>query len=411
MADLIMQGFLSESLITSKTKSLLRKSIAMLEAPETSYKYFSQFIKELKANSSGRLPEKTVREINLALWIMFVWGREENLLEAVYLSAELALLHSWELLRGKAGSNLQSANMFFQTQNVYSKICETFLQNNVLDYTGIEYGLSFACRPDNSIDVNLKLFDILGRLCVFGLWFVAFRDLRPDDENLIEVCNRSIDEITNKAVELINNNPTLLSPAKDDHAIEIAMTGMLLAQRDDALKSFNGYLTTLTGSIAFALRSDCLYPCILTDYSELIHHPNTEEADYKAKVTAGSILYPMIALFATFSKNLKLYTRIKDIKDNILPNCNFQLYYLDDAAEDHFYIDDDVSGVILSGIQIPDDMDEFKNQIMQECISCNSFNNLSAMKTRLWPIILVGCRHYRLPVPINFFYDGTKQDE
>ena len=87
------------------------------------------------------------------------------------------------------------------------------------------------------------------------------------------------------------------------------------------------------------------------------------------------------------------------------------MYYLDDAAEDHFYIDDDVSGVILSGIQIPDDMDEFKNQIMQECISCNSFNNLSAMKTRLWPIILVGCRHYRLPVPINFFYDGTKQDE
>ena len=48
LADLIMQGLLSESLIASKTKSLLRKSIAMLEAPETSYKYFSLFIKELK---------------------------------------------------------------------------------------------------------------------------------------------------------------------------------------------------------------------------------------------------------------------------------------------------------------------------------------------------------------------------
>lgn len=326
LADLIMQGLLSESLIASKTKSLLRKSIAMLEAPETSYKYFSLFIKELKNESSKNSPAKTIREINLALWIMFAWGREENLLEAVYLSAELALLHSWELLRERAGGDLQFATMFFQTQGIYSKICETFLQNNVLEYTEVKYGLSLACKPDNSIDVNLKLFDILGRLCIFGLWFLAIRDLRPDDKSFVEVCNRSIAEITNKTVELINNNPILLSPVKDDHAIEIAMTGMLLAQRDDALKSFSDYLTALTDHILFALRSNCLYPCILTDYSELIHHPNMEEADYKEKVTAGSILYPMIALFATFSKDIKLYTCIKNIKDKILPNCNFQLY-------------------------------------------------------------------------------------
>ena len=411
LADLVMQSFLSESLITSSAKSLLRKSIAMLEVPETSYKYFSLFIGELENDSSRNSPAKIICKINLALWIMFAWGREENLLEAVYLSAELALLHSWELLREKVSSDPQAVTMFFQTQDIYSKICETFLKNNVLDYTEVKYGLSFASKPDNSIDVNLKLFDILGRLCVFGLWFVALKDLLSEDKDFVKVCNKDIGEITDKVVALINNNPALLSPIKDDNAIEIAMTCMLLAQRMDDLKSFNDYLSALTDSVVFALKSNCQYPCILTDYSELIHHLNMEEEAYKEKVTAGSILYPMIALFATFSKDRELYTQIKNVKDNLLPNCNFQLYYLDDAAESQFYTNNNVSGVILSGIQMPDDMDEFRNQIMQECISCNSFNNLSAIKKRLWPIVLVGCRHYRLPVPMNFFYDGTEPDE
>ena len=129
------------------------------------------------------------------------------------------------------------------------------------------------------------------------------------------------------------------------------------------------------------------------------------------KVTAGSVLYPMLALFATLSGNQKVYSGIKVIKDQLLPKCNFQLYYLDETAEEHFYICDNIEGKTIYGIDIPDDMNEFKSQTMEECSFFGSFNNLSAIKVGLWPIILVGCRHYRIPIPTNILlYDGSSEN-
>ncbi|WP_245732040.1 hypothetical protein [Thalassotalea agarivorans] len=34
---------------------------------------------------------------------------------------------------------------------------------------------------------------------------------------------------------------------------------------------------------------------------------------------------------------------------------------------------------------------------------------MTAFKFSFWPIILTGCRHYRLPVPMHFIIDIYKQ--
>jgi hypothetical protein len=47
-------------------------------------------------------------------------------------------------------------------------------------------------------------------------------------------------------------------------------------------------------------------------------------------------------------------------------------------------------------------MNEFLDQVFGECNQSPHFKELSAIKFGWWPLIVVACRHYRLPVPLQF---------
>jgi len=47
--------------------------------------------------------------------------------------------------------------------------------------------------------------------------------------------------------------------------------------------------------------------------------------------------------------------------------------------------------------------DNFLKQVFDECKHSRHFDDLSAIKFDWWPLIMVACRHYRLPPPLHFF--------
>ncbi len=99
LAALIEQHLLREELLPENCRSLLRKSLAMLDEPEISFKHFSHLAYRL-TQTKDLPPEKklrSIRQLYLSLWILFSWCREEDNLESAYLAAEFVLLYTWDV--------------------------------------------------------------------------------------------------------------------------------------------------------------------------------------------------------------------------------------------------------------------------------------------------------------------------
>src|SRR5690606_19306172 len=86
-------------------------------------------------------------------------------------------------------------------------------------------------------------------------------------------------------------------------------------------------------------------------------------------------------------------------------HCTFQMWFPDEESENHMYLNDDYHGGTMTDIDIHKSSKEFIELIVNECKNFNRLKDMSALKFGMWPIIMVACRHYRMPVPINFLLD------
>ena len=111
----------------------------------------------------------------------------------------------------------------------------------------------------------------------------------------------------------------------------------------------------------------------------------------------------MIALVAALLNHGELYKKIQEIKRKYLNHCNFQFWYPDDSSEEHLYQNSGIHGATLSHVRIDLPMDKFVEQVFGECEESPQFGSLSAVQYNQWPLVLVACRHYRLPIPLHLW--------
>jgi hypothetical protein len=168
------------------------------------------------------------------------------------------------------------------------------------------------------------------------------------------------------------------------------------------------WLSKLVKQSAFAHQVNNNYPSNLSSYAELLEHPQRNNESYHQEVTSGSVLFPMIALFATLLKDNDLYSQVQSIKERHLSHCNFQFWYPDESSEEHFYTNSDMHGATLSDACIERSADEFMKQAFTECERSSHFKTLSAVGIGFWPLILVACRHYRFPIPLHLM-EGLRE--
>lgn len=87
-----------------------------------------------------------------------------------------------------------------------------------------------------------------------------------------------------------------------------------------------------------------------------------------------------------------------------------QLWYPDERSEDHFYKNSDAHGAVLANLALNTSVGEFLAQVFGECEETKHFEELSAVKYGWWPLIIVACRNYRLPLPLHFLIGLRDQD-
>lgn len=406
LASLIQSNFLREDLIPDSVRSNLRKTLALLDEPEAAYGYFAALAETLDgtfSNDAERI--RAMRQLSISLWILFSWSRELGNLECAYRASELTILHAWNIFRFFGCKNTKASeacrDALISIFHAYRQINTEYLAK-IIPHLQSLHALSAAVQGGSSLDVNLKMFDLLGRIALSGLWSYgaalqcADDDKFRSDQLLAEAAGAAAGVRT-----LISNNPVLYSPIKDDQATDIALAAfMMLVNGEDRL-ALGTWLREMVQRIRFAFATNERYPCTKESYSDLLEHPVSKEVKYRESVTNASVLYPSMALIAALLKEDKLFAALASLQSETLTYSNFQLWFPDDVTEENLYTNRDLHGISLCDISLQGGPEELLKQLSAECDQSPQFWKLSCVQQGWWQLVLVACRHYRLPIPIH----------
>lgn len=407
LAAWIEEYFLQENLLPEGVRPLLRKSLALLDEPQSSFNHFAKLLHRFSKIETPTDKQELIilRQMNVCLWILFSWAREANNLESSFLAAERTLLYSWERLKkylskqNKVNESIQLA--FYSTHTTYQIIQSEYF-SKVLSHTRTKHGLSTAVRSSNKLDINLKLFEVLGRLALAGIWKKWQLDMALASQEKTESLEHEINLLSQHLKFLIINNPMLFTPFKDDQAIDIFLSVLFLSFLDGNEEDISDWISEVLAKSLFSYQIHGPYPCIHRDYLTLLEHPERLDDEYRNDATAGSILYPTIGLWAALLKNDDLYRNVQKAKSEHFSHSTFQFWYPDEETEKRWCKNDDIHGATFSDIPIDHDADSFLQVVWDECDKTNAFKELSCVRMGFWPLFLVACRHYRFPVPIHF---------
>jgi len=291
-----------------------------------------------------------------------------------------------------------------QFLKLYLSTSEMFFSKTAYAHGNTLHALSVAVRSRESVDVNLAMFELLGRLAVRGIWTDHFaKGLSEADPEIAESFAETTTLTLDIMVAIINNNPTLNAPIKDDHMIEIALV-MYLAQQTLTTERFLPWLEGISGQTTFALITNSKYPTCQRDYSDLLSHPKSSDQSYRDEACVGSVLYPFLFLwmhYVTEPANIVVFTeRIQ----KMIPNCTHQAWFPDENTDKHIWSGNTDHGICVTDLAPERGHDALAETLNQAIKSCPAVGELSAVKSGLTPMLLTACRHYRMPVPPNFWF-------
>ncbi len=413
LSEFIQQYLLKEELLPSSSQALLRKSLALLEEPESSSKHFSQLIDNVLSNATDAdSVVSCITRINICLWVLFSWCRDGGNLEAAYLSSERALLLAWDKVKDHYTGRNKPSKSFDSMLDTYQQITDCYAEYCLIPYVEFKYALSHAVQSPCSIDVNIKLFDVLGRLSVKGHWilnslsknYAENPPINGESEEQEKLCLR-LKKITKSITLLVVNNPILLSPYKDSQAIDIGLALTLLSNNSEHDEFVVEWLSEIVNRCIFSFKSNGMYPIIHNSYEKLLEHRKKDKSDnnYKNKVTEASILYPMLAVFCALYKLDPISQKLEQFTTDKLAHCTLQYWYPNQYSEQNMYSNLDMHG--SASTNFPMNGNLALEHIAQECDNADSFKRMSAVTKGKAPLLLTACRCYRYPVPFHYLED------
>ena len=202
-------------------------------------------------------------------------------------------------------------------------------------------------------------------------------------------------------IQLVENNPALFTPLRDDHAIEINLSCIFLqvCGRGDFIHKWVSQ--TVLSSI-FSHKSGGSYPCVLRDYFELARHPQYTPG-YQEDVTVGSILYPTLGIWLGMVQDEDLFTHLAQFRIQQMPESTWQFWLPDETTDEHLYRNSATHGACFSGLNTAAGSQNFLDQVLAEIQASSSIYELSVMTRGVWPLLLLACQVHRLPIPPHFW--------
>lgn len=417
LSEFIQQYLFKEELLPSSSQALLRKSLALLEEPESSSKHFSLLIDEALSNASDTdTIASSITRVNVCLWVLFSWCRDGGNLEAAYLSSERALLLAWDMVKDYYTGKNKPSKSFDSILDTYQQITDCYVDHCLIPYVEFKYALSHAVHSPCSIDVNIKLFNVLGRLSIKGHWILnsllkSYAESPPTngESEEQEKLSLRLREVTKSINLLVVNNPILLSPYKDSQVIDIGLALTLLSNNSDLDSFVQSWLSEMVNMCIYSFESNGMYPIVHNSYEKLLEHRKKDKDDnsYKNKVTNASVLYPLLTVFSSLYKLDSVGQKLEKFALDRLTHSTLQYWYPNQLSEQVMYSNADLHGSATTDFPMNGNL--ALKHITQECGNADSFKEMSAVTKGMAPLVLTACRCYRYPVPFHYI-EGFMED-
>jgi len=283
IAGLLLSGVLREELLPKPLRSSFQKAVAMVDEPDVSYLHFARLARDLRhaGAASAKARVRACRQLNLCLWVLFVWSRDIGNVEAAYRASELALLSIWDLLRptiGKPREARQMSLMVLQVIELHLKIASVLLDETVFPHVETLHGISLSLGSRNAVDVNISLFEVLGRIGLAALWIRWLGD-RGGQEHA-RTAKEGCASYAHKGLSLIRNNPALLLPITDRQSTDVALFLMAWLHSGLDTQGIASWLNEMANRLDFAIRTRGRYPSCSSDYHDLADHPKDRSDEY-----------------------------------------------------------------------------------------------------------------------------------
>jgi len=409
IAQLILSGLLRERFLPNELRRSFQKSIAMVDEPEVAYAHFRELAIALKreAGDSKVKRVRTARQLYLAVWVLYVWAAEAENIDASYRASEFAILLVWELLRPFIGKRTKDSRAIVraleQLIQLHIRISFEFLETKILPHVKNTFALSAAVNSRHYADVNLRLFDLLGRFAMAVIW--VFWSTERGGGTATDAQSEKLAELAHLVVDMIASNPALLTPLKDDHAIEIALSALLFAYARADRQAVADWLSHSSIGVGFAIRTHSRYPTISQIYRDILQHPRERTEEFRKRALPGSVLLPLYAALLAAHRRDDEFEALASLINEELPDCTLQFWLPDERTEDALYEGSEHHGSVLMDIPLADGPDALLEFIWEATQEYTAFNELTCMRTGYWPILLIACRHHRLPIPPQFWIE------
>ena len=148
LAGHLLSGVLREHALPPTRRSDLRKSVALVDEPDASFRHFCRFLDDVAdhCQPTKRAHLTAVRQIHVALWTVYVWARDAGNLEAAYLCSERAMLVGWTLVRSNLPDRAKKAPRFRQSIDhlieLHNTIADEYLCSYVKPRAKMLHGLA-----------------------------------------------------------------------------------------------------------------------------------------------------------------------------------------------------------------------------------------------------------------------------
>jgi len=410
IANLLLDGILREDIFPKTMRSDLRKAIALLDEPTIAYGHYARLAGRL-AEASAAGPAKAVtaaRQLYIAAWMLYVWSRESGNLEAPYRASELGILHLWEFLKPHLGGAGKYKNalerVMVQMINLHLTIAEALLIQKIEPAARKRDAVAAAVGSPTSVDINLALFELVGRAAMTSLW-MHWLGQHPDwseGRDFSAAKQRYYD----LAINLIRSNGCLGSPIADQQTVDVGLVFLAGLTSEQSLDDLVAWISVMVDRLTYAFRSRSHYPSASDDYRDWLTLPGHGDEEGFKDATVGSSLIPLLAAWASGLSLGPARARLAKLVEEVLPLTTMQMLVADEATEAHLYLNTDEHGWCLNDLPIVAEGTALVETIQEACESHESFKALSAWKTGFWPVILLACRHWRRPIPPDFYADN-----
>ncbi|MGA1799361.1 hypothetical protein VH567_11340 [Sphingomonas sp. 4RDLI-65] len=398
----VVNGALREEVFPAGPRTLLRRAAALVEEPETSVAQFSRLIREV-ATDDAQEPVARVRTLYLALWILTVWGREAGNLEAPYRASELVVLQSWELLwreiEDDRGRRLSASHAFNEVTALHLRIWGEIYDDKVLPHAGSRHALSFAVWSHEPIDINLALFDTVGRIAMGGLWRLWLDPTSAAASIAVEQPGPELGAIAGALAATVFSNPALFTPATEYQGVDLALALLLLAALPDTRPAAASWVQQLSRATRLGFARRAQYPLRMGDYETLIRQEALRDDDRWLDATSATMIQPLLAAFAWGLGKQDIATEIDAFQKDELAHANFQAWVVNARTEDKLWSVGGLVGSSRGSLVIGDKASELIEALRGEVAGNTAHAQLSAIRLGHWPVLLLACRVNRLPPP------------